>query len=166
MTEVVTTIRETIESYLGDEGLELDDLLVVPGPKSQVLRVIVDSPDGVSLDLISDLSRDLVHMMEGTQYDPEKYGLEVTSPGLERALRTTRHWEKSLGRSVVVKTKAEVDGSRRHTGVLSAVNDNTGVVTSEDGEHVIPFQDVLSAKTVFVWEKSAKPGKKVQANED
>jgi ribosome maturation factor RimP len=160
MTEVVTTIREIIESYLGDEGLELDDLLVVPGPKSQVLRVIVDGPDGVSLNLISDLSRDLGHLMEGTPYDLEKYGLEVTSPGLERTLRTPLHWEKSLGRSVVVKTKAEVDGSRRHTGVLSAINAGTGVVTSDDGEHLIPFEEVLSAKTVFVWEKSPKPGKK------
>jgi ribosome maturation factor RimP len=160
MTEVVTPIRDSIEGYLSEEGLELDDLLVVPGPKSQIVRVIIDGPDGISLDLISDISRDLSHMLEGTQYDPEKYGLEVTSPGLERTLRTVRHWEKSIGRSVVVKTKAEVDGKRRHEGVISAVAETAGTITSQDGEHMFDIENVLSAKTIFVWEKAPKPGKK------
>ena len=75
MTEVVTTIKDTIEGYLSEEGLELDDLLIVPGPKSQVVRVIIDGPSGIALDVISDISRDLSHMLEGTQYDPENYGL-------------------------------------------------------------------------------------------
>lgn len=160
MTEVVTTIKDTIEGYLSEEGLELDDLLIVPGPKSQVVRVIIDGPSGIALDLISDISRDLSHMLEGTQYDPENYGLEVTSPGLERTLRTIRHWEKSIGRAVVVKTKAEVDGKRRHEGVISGVTDTAGTITSTDGDHTFDIENVLSAKTIFVWEKAPKPGKK------
>lgn len=160
MAEVADEIWQSIERYVGAEGLELDDLEVAGGRGAPSLRVVVDAPDGVDVDHLADLSRGIDRLLEGTAYDTSRYGLEVSSPGLERKLRRPSHWSKSVGRRVVVKTRSEIDGSRRHEGELVGAEDTEAQVVVGDDTRAIPYDDVTSARTVFVWEKSPKPGAK------
>ena len=122
--------------------------------------VVKTTSDGalVTLDRIADISRGLSRLLDEEDRIRGSYRLEVGTPGLERELRLPRHFEKSLGRDVVVKTTTEIAGQRRHTGrLLEAADDRFTIDT--DGQSVdIPYADVLSAKTVFVWERGAKPG--------
>lgn len=158
MADVAPDIWDRIEEYLGAEGLELDDLLIAGGSGAPMLRVVVDGPDGVAIDHLADLSRGVERLLTDTAYDASKYGLEVTSPGLERALRRPRHWEKSIGRRVTAKTHEPIDDARRHTGTLVSAGADEAVVEIDGTERTIPYELVTSAKTVFVWEKSPKPG--------
>ncbi len=159
MTDVTEDIWLRIEDYLGAEGLELDDLLIAGGTGAPALRVVVDGPEGVDIDHLADLARALDRLLAETAYSTEKYGLEVTSPGLERSLRLPKHWEKSLGRSVVVKTRDLVEEARRHAGVVVDARETEVVLDIEGRERTIPYDLVASAKTVFTWEKAPKPGK-------
>ena len=141
-----------IEEYLGPEHVELDDLVLA----GRTLRVTVDAEGGLDLDRISELSRGLSHLLDGNDdFLGERYNLEVTSPGLERKLRRPRHYEKSVGRELVIKTKS----GEKLRGKLTAANGESLRLVVGGVEHTLGYEDVASARTVFTLPSKAKPGK-------
>lgn len=158
MATVQTDLWQLFEDYLEAEAVELDDL-ALKGPEGRrILRVSVDAEDNLDIDRIADLSRGLSRLLDEEDRIQGSYRLEVGTPGLERELRRPRHYQKSLGRDVVVKTSAEYEGRRRHTGRLTEATDETITLETDEGTLVVNLDDVMSAKTVFVWERGAKPG--------
>ena len=160
MTSVVDRLWAVVEPYVAAEGVELDDLEVVGKAPGVVVRVTLDAAEPLGVDRIADVSRRLSRLLD--QEDPisSTYTLEVSSPGLERKLRRPRHYEKSVGRDVKVKTRVEIDGERNHRGVLTQADEDGLVVDVDGSTRKIAYGDVVAARTVFVWEKAAKPGKR------
>ena len=156
-TTQLTDIRGLVEPYLADEHLELDDLELSGHGRGRVLRVIVDG-DGVDLGRLSELSRGLARLLDDAPSLQDPYQLEVSSPGLERKLRRPSHFQKSVGREVVVKVRT--DHTRTVRGRLTDAGDSTFTVESDDEAVSIGYDDVITAKTVFRWEKAPKPGHK------
>ena len=157
MTGVAERLWGTIEPYVAAEGVELDDLEVLGG--GQIVRVTLDASEPVGVDMIAELSRGIGRLLDADDPIKSAYTLEVSSPGLERKLTRQRHYEKSIGRQVKVKTFAPVSGEKSHSGVLLSVDD-AGFVIDGDGENrEFTYGDVSSARTVFVWEKAAPKGK-------
>lgn len=157
-TDLDRRLWSLLEPWLDAEGIELDDLEVLGGGAGRVVRVFVDSPGGVDLDRITHLSRGLARLLEDT--DLASYTLEVSSPGLERTLRRPSHFQKAVGREVVLKTRDEVSGARNHRGILTAVGEGDLLVTVDGSDRSIPLDRVTQARTVFRWEKAPKPGKR------
>jgi ribosome maturation factor RimP len=95
------------------------------------------------------------------------YTLEVTSPGLERSLRTPVHFQKSIGKTVALRLRDIVtpDGERserRLQGVLIAADEQSATIQLNDAaltERVVPYDKIDRARTVFVWGPAPKPGK-------
>ena len=162
MSRVPEGLWELIAGYLQAEGLELDDLEMVGQGRGPVLRVTVDQDGGIGVDRLAETSRGLSRLLDDDERLQKSYTLEVTSPGLERKLRRPRHYAKSTGREVVVKTHKEIDGERAHRGTLHAADDDTCVIEIEGTRRVIPFKLIASARTVFRWEPAAKPGAKAR----
>jgi ribosome maturation factor RimP len=153
----VSDIWTVVEPYLAAERLELDDLELLGRGPGTVLRVVVDG-EGVDIDRLADVSRGLSRLLDNETALNDAYRLEVTSPGLERNLRLPAHYTKSLGREVVVKV---ADGERKATlkGLLADAGDESFTIeTADDERSVVNYEDVLTAKTVFRWEKAPKPG--------
>lgn len=146
-----------VEPYLAAEGIELDDLEVVGGGRASLVRVVVDADEPVDVETVARLSRGLSRLLDERDPVTGPYTLEVTSPGLERTLRRPRHFEKAVGREVKLKLLHPVDGATHVRGVLTGAGDELTVDTAS-GPVVVPMDDVASARTVFVWEKAAKPG--------
>jgi ribosome maturation factor RimP len=111
----------------------------------------------VDLERLTDLSRGLSRLLDAEPALQDSYQLEVTSPGLERSLRRPAHFQKSLGREVVVKATGE-ESKYTHRGVLASAGEREFTIESEDGPVTVGYDDVISAKTVFRWEKAPKPG--------
>ena len=155
MTQV-TDIWSVVEAYLAAERLELDDLELTGRGRGRVLRVTVDGDD-VGVDRLAELSRGLSRLLDDEPGLQDQYRLEVSSPGLERKLRRPRHYRKSVGREVVVKI-ARADQKATYRGTLTDADEAGFTVESEQGPVSAPYEDVVSAKTVFRWEKSPKPG--------
>lgn len=151
---------ETLEPYLEAEGVELDDLDVRGRGNGRLVRVTVDAPGGIGVDRIAEISRGVSRLLDEGDPVPGSYTLEVSSPGLERPLRRPRHFAKSVGREVDVKTAEEIEGAQRHRGVLERVDARTMQVLVDGAERTIPMESVTQAKTVFRWEKAPKPGGK------
>lgn len=160
MVEVDRRLWELLEPWLEAEGVELDDLEVTGTGAGRLVRVVVDAPGGMTVDRLADLSRGLNRLLADEPAAGATYTLEVTSPGLERPLRRREQFRKSVGREVIVKTRAEVAGARSHRGTLTAVSESDVTVSVDGMDHPIPLEEVTQARTVFRWEKAPKPGKR------
>ena len=150
---------EMCEDYLHSKGLELDDL-VVAGRGPRLVRITVDRDGGVDVDQLAAASRALSRRLDEMDPFDGSYSLEVTSPGLERPLRRPRHFRKSIGRDIVVKTHADVAGARHHRGMLEDVGADHFVVRVDGVARRIAFGEVRSAQTRFEWKKQPKSARK------
>lgn len=156
---ILTTAEEiwtAVEPYLAAERLELDDVELLGRGPGTLLRVVVDGED-VDIDRLADVSRGISRLLDHETDLNDPYRLEVTSPGLERNLRRPSHYLKSVGREVVVKV-SEGDERRTIRGVLIEAGDDSFTVDTDSDRSVVKYEDVLTAKTVFKWEKAPKPG--------
>ena len=155
MTQVAQ-IWDLVEPYLTAEKLELDDLELSGRGRGRILRVTVDGED-VTVDRLAALSRGLSRLLDNETDLQDQYQLEVSSPGLERKLKRPSHFLKSVGREVVAKiSQGEVNATLR--GKIATANEATFTIDTDEGSNVVDYSDVITAKTVFRWEKAPKPG--------
>jgi ribosome maturation factor RimP len=166
--EVGDLVRPVVEAA----GLELWEVSFGREGGRRILRVMVDRAggderaggeeqaggdrqSGVDLDTIAATSQRLSRRLDLEGFEQDRpYELEVSSPGLERALREPRHFERSVGEQVKVKTVEPVDGRRVHEGALVSADAEAIVIASEGGELRIPYDGMASARTVFEWKKA------------
>lgn len=151
-----TDLWGVIEDYLAAERLELDDLELSGHGRGRLLRVTVDGDD-LDVDRLAELSRGLSRLLDDDPSLQASYRLEVSSPGLERKLRRPSHYRKSLGREVVVRATG-TEHKTTYRGTLTHVGDDTFIVEAEQGTRELSYDDVISATTVFRWERAPKPG--------
>lgn len=149
-----------VEAFLAAESVELDDLDLKGGGKARILKVTVDAEGDLGVGRIADLARGISRLLDEKELVNGPYTLEVTSPGLERKLKRLAHYEKSVGREIVVNTRVPVAGETSHRGILEAAADDGLAIRVGEKTQMIPMGDVSGARTVFQWEAQAKPGRK------
>lgn len=150
-------VRGIVEPIVADAGLELFDLELAGG----VLRVTVDRPEGVDLQAIAATTRAVSRALDDADPIAGRYTLEVSSPGLERALRTPAHFRWAIGREVTIKTVPTFDGPRRVAGTLVGADDDHVTLTVDepvDGPCELAYDDIERARTVFSWGPTPRPG--------
>ena len=157
-TTAAGRLRELMGPYLAAEGLELDDLQWSGHGGARVLRVVVDQDGGVGLDRLAETSRRLSRLLDTDADLRGPYRLEVTSPGLERPLRTPRHFQKSVDRDVVIKIRTH-QGAESIRGRLRSASGEGCEVAANGDLRQIPYDIISSARTVFRWQRKPKPGK-------
>jgi ribosome maturation factor RimP len=145
--DVEAQVRPVVESA----GLELWEATFRKEAGRMVLRVTVDREGGVDLETISQVSERLSRRLDLEDFGGGRYRLEVTSPGLERALRRRRHFERSIGEKVKVKTVEPVEGSKVHEGALVSADAEAIAIATDGGQVRVPYEDITSARTVFEW---------------
>ena len=155
-TTQVADIWELVEPYLAAERLELDDLELLGHGRGRILRVTVDG-EGVDVDRLASLSRGLSRLLDNETDLEGSYQLEVSSPGLERKLRRPVQFAKSIGREVVAKVKMG-DTNRTMRGSIVDAGERSFTVEGDEGQTVVDYEDVVSARTVYRWQKTPKPG--------
>lgn len=158
----VDAIVRTLAPAVTELGLDLYDVQVSGRGRARVLRVMVDREGGVDLDAIAEATRAVSPMLDAPPLDgviAGPYALEVSSPGLERALRTPAHFAGAVGETISVKTRAADDhGARRTHGIVTSTGTTGFELLLDDGtaEHVA-YADVTQARTVFEWGDEQRP---------
>ena len=158
-----TPQRQHLIDLLGpvitSQGYDLDDLSVTAAGRRSLIRITVDGEDGIDLDAVAAVSRAVADTLDtdGESEFAGPYVLEVSSPGVERPLRSARDFERHVGEKVRVRTSTLVEGARSHTGALVAADGEAITVATEVGAHRIPLAEVASARTVFEWGTPAGP---------
>ena len=158
---VVDRVTSLVAPIVTDLGLDLYDIEYTGG----IVRIVVDTqpggPTGVSLENIALITRLVSREFDHSDPIPGRYTLEVTSPGLERTLRLTRHFVREVGKTIAVRLSSALDGQRRIQGDLVSASEDIIVVRLADNaltEVTIPLSIVERAKTVFQWGPTPKPG--------
>jgi ribosome maturation factor RimP len=140
-------------------GVELVEVVFRKEGGRQVLRVTVDRDRGVDLEGIAELSEKIARRLDLEDFGRGRYELVVSSPGIERPLRTPAQFHRFVGTQVRVRTAAPVHGARSHMGALVAADDD-GIVVSVDGaERRFAYADIASARTVVDWDAELKRSK-------
>lgn len=153
---LVDRVTELIEPIVASLGAELIDVEHAGG----ILRVTVDEGSGISLDRLAEVTHAISRCLDDADPVPGHYTLEVSSPGLERPLRTPVHFTRAVGQKVSVKTKPTFDGERRFVGILVTADEAGFSVSTGPGDAIaVAYADVDRARTVFEWGPSPKPGK-------
>ena len=155
---VLARVRALVAPIASDLGLDLYDV----EQRGGTLRVTLDTPAGaqagVTLDELALASRLVSRELDHADPIPGRYTLEVTSPGVERALRTPAHFQRELGKVVAIRLRDVGNEERRLTGTLVAADDSTATIDVEGTLRTVALDDIDRAKTVFSWGAAPKPG--------
>ena len=128
------SIQTEIETQLAQRVPDVEVLLaeVLGGA---TVRLFIDHPEGVTLELCERVTHALVEVRE-------RYALEVTSPGTERPLTKPDHFRRYLGRRARVRTRGDHDGRRTFTGELVGASETEVTLAADTGVVQIPYADI------------------------
>jgi ribosome maturation factor RimP len=131
---ITNAIQTDIERHLADVEPDVEVLLaeVVGG---RLVRLFIDHPKGVSLDLCERVTHHLASVRE-------RYDLEVSSPGADRPLTKPEHFRRFVGRRARVRTRGHHDGRRSFTGELLGATDTEVTVAADTGVVSIAYADI------------------------
>lgn len=142
-------LRDTLVARLAPlvEGLgyELWELEYSPGRGNGFLRLYIDAAAGITLDDCERVSRAVSEVLDAEDPIPGQYTLEVSSPGLERPLRTAEHFARFVGETVSVETVQAIEGRRRFKGVLAAAGAETVEVEVDGRPWTLPLSGIRKA---------------------
>lgn len=144
-----------LEPIVEQAGAELVDLEVAGSHGRPVVRAYVDTVQGITLDECARLSRLLEAELERTGAVPERYVLEVSSPGIERPLTRRAHFERFVGHEIDVRLYTKREGRKKYVGTLEAVEDGEQGfrIVVRDGQERWTFaeEEIARAKLHVRW---------------
>jgi ribosome maturation factor RimP len=155
---VIARVRQLVAPIAADLSLDLYDIEQRGGTLRITLDTPAGAPTGISLDVLALASRLMSKELDQHDPIPSRYTLEVTSPGVERALRVPAHFQREVGREVSIRL-ANVDADQRRVqGVIVEADEDAVTIGLGNGERRIAYADIDRAKTIFEWSGQPKPG--------
>jgi ribosome maturation factor RimP len=138
-------IQEIAGRIVASEGLELVDVEFKPGRHRGLLRIFIDKEGGVTLNDCENVSRQLGAILDVEDVIKSAYVLEVSSPGLDRPLRTDRDYRRAMGRQIKINLVDDRGNSQQVTGKLLEINDQNLVLQEGVKNRNIPRNFVKRA---------------------
>ncbi len=151
MGKIVNIVSEISQPIVEKMGLILEDVEFVKEGNNWFLRVFIDNDEeGVSLDVCEEVSKKIGEAMDEADPIIQSYILEVSSPGLERPLKTLAHYDRFVGRLARIKTFAPVEGQKEFIGKLrEREGNNIKIALQGEGIKIIPFDKIASGQLII-----------------
>jgi ribosome maturation factor RimP len=157
--EILNRLAELIQPYLAAQGAELVDLQYSrPRRGRGILRLFVDRPGGITLGEITRISRVVGDLLDVHDLISGSYTLEVSSPGLTRALKKPQDYQRYVGRLVRVTTRAPWEGSQVHCGILQGLQEDQVCLQEGDSLLCIPLSEIARARLEIDLKNIGKEG--------
>ena len=141
-TEIEKKCEELVQPIVDAHQFELVDVEFVKEGSNYYLRVFADKEGGINIDDCVTISRELEAKLDADDFIDDAYILEVSSPGLGRALKKDRHLAKSLGEEVEVRTYKPIEKQKEFTGILKGYDKDTITIETEEKELVFAKTDI------------------------
>ncbi|MDC0470045.1 ribosome maturation factor RimP [Candidatus Pseudothioglobus singularis] len=125
MAKIADKVLSIINPSIEDLGYELLGIEYVPSGKHSILRLYIDSEDGIGVDDCEIVSRQVSAIMDVEDPITGQYNLEVSSPGIERPLFVVAHYMRFLGHDVRLRTFRPIEGRRNFTGAIGSVSEKS-----------------------------------------
>ena len=147
-------IEEKVESLVKDKiekiGYELYDVIYTKEGSNRILRIVIDSGKGISLDDCEKVNNEIKETIDEANPIEEQYFLEISSPGIERLLRKDWQLKKFKGEEVNIKLfKKDENGKKEYTGTLGDITESTLDVEAEGKNTTIDRKIISQVKTVY-----------------
>lgn len=149
MRKVADIVAALAHPIVEDVGCELWDVEYIKEGARWYLRIFIDNKDGVSTEHCEKVSRAIESVLDEKDPVQDAYILEVSSAGLERALKCPEHYEKSLGKKVLVSLYIPRNGSKTIEGELTAYDTDSVTINNER----IEIKDIAKVNLTFSWEE-------------
>lgn len=143
--EILERVRLLTDPILSSIGMELVDVQYRREARGWVLRLIIDKEGGVTLDDCTLVSREMGRALDVEDLISTPYALEVSSPGLDRPLKTERDYLKYRDHLIRVKTFSPVENRREFKGKLLGIANNLIEIQINEGVYQIPLANVAKA---------------------
>lgn len=145
--EYATRLKELIEQISEDLGLEVLEYDLFTAGTSKILRLFIDREGGVTIQDCSKMSRELGTALDLEDLLPFAYNLEVSSPGVDRPLKTPRDFNRNQGRLVKINlTEVDPELGRKIIGKVIAADENGVQLELDKAEITLQYERILSAK--------------------
>ena len=141
------SLEQSIKLAVESLGAKLYDIVNAKEHDRNIFRVLVTAEKGISLDKCAEISRMISPILDVDEPMNGEYVLEVSSPGIERKLRTKEHFKASIGEKVKIKNFA----TEVYKGELILADNEKIIVRTEFGDDEITYDSILSAATYFEW---------------
>ncbi|MCR5456456.1 MAG: ribosome maturation factor RimP [Clostridiales bacterium] len=147
---IAETVSEFIKPVVENLGYILWDIKFVKEGAGYCLRVTIDGKDGVGIADCEKVSRTIDPILDEKDPIEQSYSLEVETPGIERELSKKWHYEKCIGETIDVKLFTQDEtGSKSHTGVLKAIDDERVTITENEKEISISLKQIAKSNVHF-----------------
>jgi ribosome maturation factor RimP len=152
MVTLPPRVQELAERVAAAHGVELLEVQLRRRGRSQVLSVVLDADAPVEADVVERVSKELSHLLDEDDPLPGSYVLEVTTPGLDRPLRTARDFRRQRGHEVrLTRARAGSDATTSVQGIVVAVDDQAVTLEVDGGELRLPLSEVVRGTVVLPW---------------
>lgn len=138
--ELLNLIEQTVQ------GLDYELVDFETSPRGRLMRVFIDSPNGITVDDCATVSNQLTRIFEVENIDYDR--LEVSSPGLDRPLKKAADFERFAGQDVQLRLRMPIANQRNFAGVLQGLKDGVVTLETEKGPVEVPFEEIEKARLV------------------
>ena len=145
MANSAERVYELIKDAVEAEGVRLWDVRFLKEGASWYLRVFIDKPEGISIDDCTNVSHAIDPIIDEADPIDVSYYLEVCSPGIERELTRSRHYEESLGKQVRLKLYRAYDGKKEITGTLEDITEENVTLVTEGNALTVERKNISKA---------------------
>lgn len=135
-SEIVDRVEKMVTAITDEKGYETVDVEYVKEAGQFYLRVVVDKEGGISLNECEEVSRELSPKLDENDFIKENYYLEVSSPGIDRALKRDKEFVKYKGRDVEIKLYKAIDGVKQFEGELVGLDEENNIVVIINNEEM------------------------------
>lgn len=148
LTAKEQSLLDALSPYAEKEGVEIVTLEIMGSKKAPTIRVFIDTEGGVSFDELASAQSWINRIMDEIDPFPGAYMLEVSSPGIDRPLRTMEHFNRFAGEQAVVKTISPIDGRSSFSGTLKGTDGDAVVLAIDGVDTAIPYSNIKRAHVV------------------
>jgi ribosome maturation factor RimP len=143
----IDELKPAIEEKLRNLGFELFDLRFLNAGSRSILRITIDSTEGISIENCETVSHELSVFLDEAEFSPNRqYSLEVSSPGIDRPLKTERDFKRIKGRNVIVHLTNAVEGKKTLQGDVVSCENNILSLNIDEKTVEIPLSNIYSGK--------------------
>lgn len=139
-------LEQLIEPVVQSLGFEFWGLEFSGRGRSSLLRIYIESEQGISVEDCAQVSRQISALLDVEDPIPDEYTLEVSSPGMDRPLYRLEHFQRFAGHNVQLKLRVAYEGRRNFTGLLKGVEEDEIILQLDDAEYCFPFMTLEQAR--------------------
>ncbi len=148
LTKKEQHILDVLSPYAEQNNLEIVTVEIVGSKKAPTIRIYIDCEGGVGFDELDAAQTWINSVMDELDPFPGAYLLEVSSPGIDRPLRTLEHFQRFSGEKAQITLTSPYDGRAKWTGIIQGITDDAVRLLVDDKEVEIPYQAIKKAHMI------------------